>query len=511
MPVNERLSEDELHILQFKFDEFIRAYDDYLFQHNEPDLNRNELYKEFEKKIKDPETIKKYRICQQIKENESKQTEIAKGLSAKYPLKDGQPNYLSRSLKYLLKTDGSPESKKYNEDLYRDYSKNPEAFMHQRMKNMLDFDATKLTSIQDDEVKMLEFIRDNPALAHEANEFGNPIDPTGVEGKVFGTSKRLADNLTSLRGMYQSINYAGSKLMAKYGSLESFMIPSGFNKDRARDIYMNSKKYLGKDYKLSVGLQNGLKIQAGFYDGSYSTGDIAKKLQALAKTIDKDMLIKYYPVKIDPQTGKETQASIEEFMKDSPNISIKERSEIEIDRLKMVRKQADLKYNFEFQKRMGIALDMGDKGYNVFKAIGKCKSGLFARDSKEYKEFAQSLADFTNPEKQGHIDKVDLRKKIDAYIEHTQQVKPEKNETDPVRRNRIQLALTAKRTLDEMDKDHVEEQVEAELTQGAAKAVDVQKEPAFKEPQEGLFGEMPEELEDVEHPIIENYMDLTNE
>ena len=119
MPVHERLTEDELRFLQFKFDEFVRAYDDYLFEHNEPEINRNELYKEFEKKIKDPETIKKYRICQQIKENEAKQTEIAKQLSAKYPLKDGQPNYLSRSLKYMLKTDGSPESKKFNEDLYR--------------------------------------------------------------------------------------------------------------------------------------------------------------------------------------------------------------------------------------------------------------------------------------------------------------------------------------------------------------------------------------------------------
>ena len=60
MPVHERLTEDELRFLQFKFDEFIRAYDDYLFEHNEPEINRNELYKEFEKKIKDTETNNRY-------------------------------------------------------------------------------------------------------------------------------------------------------------------------------------------------------------------------------------------------------------------------------------------------------------------------------------------------------------------------------------------------------------------------------------------------------------------
>ena len=481
------LTQEEKEMVLRKHDDFVKRYNTYLQVHGEKELDATKLRKEVEAKLDDPKEAAKYRICQQIAEKTKKQKEIGKDLRAKYPLREGQTDYLSRSLMFLIRTDGSKESEKYNEALYKDYQKDPKAFAYARMKNILNFDATKLTELQGDEVKMLEWLRDNPALAHEANEFGNPIDPSGAEGKAFGTSNFMRDNLASMRGTFQKINYIGSVLESKYEHLDHLAVPSGLGKDRAYDLIFKTSRYMEKDYKLSPGMRYSLQEQNGFYKETYSVDDIANKLRASGINPDKDMLIKYYAVKTDPATGKQEQVPIDEFIKDKPNVSIRERSQGEIERLKYLSKDFEFKYNFEFQKRMGIALNVGPKGYNIYKVLSDHKSGFFSRDSKEYKEFAQALADFTNPEKANHVDKENLRAKIDAYLEHTERVKPGKNTTDPVRMGRIELALATRNTLDHMDREGVQYQIANEMVQGASKALEIPKEPAFDEFEDSFF------------------------
>lgn len=485
----EPLTKEEKEQVLRKHDDFVYRYNTYLQLHGEKELDAAKLRKEVEAKLEDPNEAKKYRICQQIAEKVKRQDEIAKTLNEKYPLPEGANDYLARSLKFLIRTDGSKESEQYNESLYKDYQKDPKAFAYARTKNMLNFDATQITDLQGDEVKMLEWMRDNMAIALEANEFGDPIDPSGALGKAFGPSKRLRENLVSMKGMFQKINYIGSVVKSKYENLDHLAVPEGLGKERAYDMIFKTSKYMEKDYKLSPGMRRSLQEQADFYKEQYSLDDIKNKLIAAGKNPGKDMLIKYYAVKTDPQTGKIEQVPFDQFLQDKPNVTLAERNPGEIERIKYLTKDYEMKYNFEFQKRMGISLDMGAKGYNVFKVISDHKSGLFARDSREYKEFTQALADFTNPEKNGHLDKETLRAKVDAYLEHTERVKPGKNATDPVRRGRIELANTVKKTLNEMDKDGVQYQLANEMVAGASKALEIEKEPAFGDDYSSFFDE----------------------
>ena len=474
------LTEDEKRTIIDRHNDFVNRYDSYLQVHGLKGLDTQKLYKDLLKKLDDPKVIAKFRIVEQIKEDDKIRDQIAKDLKAKYPSPEGKPDILARSFKFLYKLDGSEKSNKYNEELIKAYNKDPKAFAYARMKNILNFNANKLIEIGDDEVKQLEWIRDNPALGHEANEFGNPIDPTGADGKAFGTSNALGSNLPSMMAMFQKINYAGSVLTSKYDSLDYLAVPDNLGKDVADNLFRNTRKYLEKDYKMPKGIRVALQDQAGFYDTMYSVKDIADKLRNAGFEPGKDMLMKYYAVKTDPDTGKETQVGIDEFMQDKPNVSIKERTPGEIEKIKYLTKDFELKYNFEFQKRMGQNLNIGEKNYNVFRVLKEHRSGFFARDSKEYKEFAKALADFTNPEKAGHVDKEDLRKKVDAYLAHTEHVKPGKNNTDPVRRGRIELANAVKTTLRSMDQDGVQHEISNKMVEGASKALDIPKEPAFE-------------------------------
>ena len=457
---------------------FLRTVNESLRKAGKEEIDETEAKNALRKKLNDPKVAMKFRLVKEIKENQKKQEELGKALAKKYPLEKGQADYLSRSISYLLKTDGSSKSEKYNEKIFQDYQKDPKAFAYARMKTVLSIDANEMIERDEDEISQLEWVRDNPVLSHETNEFGDPIKPSGFEGKSFGTNKILGDNLPSLASNFQKVNYAGSVTVSKYSDVEYLVIPDNIDKDLAFDIMNNTKKYFGKDFRLSVGMRVGLQDKAGFYDNTYSVKDIADKLRDINEEPGKDMLLKYYAVKENPQTGKDEQVPISDWIEDKPGVRICERSQSDIERIKHMNKDFDLKYNFEFQKRMGPKVRGGS--YNIFRVLKDHRSGFFSRDSQEYKEFAKALADFTNPEKEGYLDKAGLRDKVNAYLEHTEQVKPGKNETDPVRRGRRELANNVLDTLREMDRDGVEHEITNEMVKGATSALNIQKEPAFE-------------------------------
>ena len=473
------LTDEEKEEVLNKHHDFMRRLNTYLQIHGEKELDADKARKDLIAKLNDPQEVQKYRLCQQIEANEKKQKELSRELSKKYPLPKGETDYLSRSLHFLLKIEDTDEAREYNENIYKDYQKDPKAFAYARYKNLLNYDATKIAEMEGDEIAQLKWLKDNPAIAHEANEFGNPIDPTGAEGKAFGTSKIFGDNLKSLRGIYQKLNYPGSYIYTKYKNLDHLAIPDELDQKLAYDIKFQTSKYLEKGYKLSPGMSNALSEKGGIYNGTHSLNEYIDKLKSVGIQPTPDMFMKYYAVKVDPQTGKHEQVSIDDFIEGKQNVTVVERSQSTIDRIKYLNKDFELKYNFEFQKRMGFSIQGGDGSYNIFKVLKDNRSGFFARDSKEYKEFAQALADFTNPEKPGYLDKTKLRDKTAAYLQHTQEVKPGKNETDPVRRGRIQLANSVNNVLDQMDREHVEAKIGNEMVKGARKALDIPKEPAF--------------------------------
>ena len=412
-----------------------------------PLIDLEKAQRELIEKINNHENVAITSICKEITEKENKQTQIMKSLSEefknKYKIIDTR-DYLARSFKFLLKTDGTPEAEQYNKNLYESYLKNPEAFTHMRMKNLMNYDPTKLIECGTDKVKLLEFYRDNRALCMEANEFGDPI-----RGDAFGKANEFAKTYNNFKILIQKLNpgklYNDSKNPYKF-----FGFPK-LTKEQAELIQKNINK-LGKKIDnedrilLDKAAGKGFKVEIG--------AEFYNKLAEKGLKIDKDLFLKYKAMETNPETGEKKEVSIYQFAEGKPNITIEERSKDEISKINRISKAFTYKYNDEFQKRMGQKLETN---YNVFQVIKENKGGyfenLFGTTSREYKEFIDALADFTNPAKEGFLDDEKLNEKVDAYLEHTQNVKPGKNENNETRVRRIRLANAVKQTLADMKKD----------------------------------------------------------
>ena len=169
------LTAEEKEEARRRYSEYVDKINAYFASVNKPLLNKEQGLKDLEVSFNDEEKVAKYRLSKEIDETEKKQKEILKQLEEKYKgiAVHDEKNYLARGIKFMMKTDGSKESEKYNEDLVKAYYKNPEDFAHNTLKELINYNPKELLEIGNDEIKQLEFVRDNRALCQFSNEFIN--------------------------------------------------------------------------------------------------------------------------------------------------------------------------------------------------------------------------------------------------------------------------------------------------------------------------------------------------
>ena len=433
-----------------------------------PLLDANKCMDDLLARAKNPEYVALYNISYEITNREEKQNTIMDNLKKLYPQYSelSSRNYLARSLKFLFRTDGTDEDFEYNKKLFESYIKNPEGFTYARYKKMLDLDPKEIIACGDDKVKNLEYYRDHTAFLYECNEFNDPIRVG--EYKYFGANNDFINNVESFKGMYQKMNYPSGKVNTRYGNYSCFMGIPNLTQEQAKAIQKNYGKVhfevvkdengieRNKPINMPVNEQAHIRDMAGDPDPRVIPQAYFKSLEDKGLKVDKDIFLKYKPIYTNPNTGKQEVVSLQRYLNGENNITLHERTKDEIDRIKNMTKAYDLKCNFEFQKRMGEALETD---YNIFKIINENKGGfmenLFNKTSKEYNEFIKALADYTNPDKSGngYLDKDSLGNKALKYLQHTQDVKPEKNETNATRASRIRLANAVIDTLSGLNTD----------------------------------------------------------
>ena len=441
-----------------------------------PLIDFNKVKADILAKVQDPENVALANIYKEISANEQKQDKILADLKKEFPdakLPDTR-DYLARSIKFLLKTEDTAEAKKFNKELFQSYHKNPEAFTHVRMKNLMKFDATKIMELGDDKVKLLEFYRDNRALCQEANEFGNPI-----RMESFGASKEFKNSLPSFQMLIQKINIPG-QIVTDLSHFTKYIAMPNLTEAQAKILNANTRKMHGKIEKYDRGM---LDKMAGKYFKIDNGKDVYQKFAEKGAKVDENLFLKYKVINTNPETGEKKEDSLEFFLNGKPNYTIEERSKDEIDKIFRISKAFTYRYSDVFQKKMGE--ELGDN-YNIFKVISDNKGGyfenLFNSTSREYKEFINALADFTNPEKEGFLDDAKLKEKTDAYLAHTENVKPNKNENNATRIGRIRLANAVKNTLAYMKENNTEitNRINGEIISLVPNAVEHEKEPAIE-------------------------------
>ena len=445
MPVKyQPLTDEEKEEARQKFEYYMQKFNAYFEKNNLPLLNYDEEKQKFEERLNSEEMVARYRIGKEIEKKEAAFKDASR--KAREGIPSPKNDFLARSFKFLYKIDGTPESEKYNKDLYQSYVNNHDEFVHNRIKNLMHYDITKLIELNDDPVKLMEFYSENMGLCLEANEFGDCFSTEG-----FNAPKELREAKESMKGMIQKINYC-SQLVKGTNGIEFFAMPN-ISKDAAESIRLNGRAVFGKD-KQSKTFESLIGIKSGKNDNTLSIKAYFDKLAEKGMKVDKHIFLKYKVVEINPETKEEKEATMEEFLSGKPNVTFKERTKEEVTKINEISVAFRGRYSNEFQNRMAEKIG---NAYNLENIENNMKGNFFARifrrPSNEFKEYMQALKDYTDPKKDGYLDKENLTKKAQAYMAHINKGGKKLENMNGTRQRRANLVINTIGVVSDMQKD----------------------------------------------------------
>lgn len=443
MPNYKPLTQEEKEQIKQKFNDIITRYNAFFKRAGLTELDITAEEAKLEERLNSEEMVARYRIGQEINAKDEACTKAFDEAKGNLVFKE---DFLDRSIKFLLKTDGTPESKEYNKKLLKAYADHPVEMAHNRIKNMMNYDPTPLIDISTDKVKAAEFYRDNMALCMEANEFG------GIFGqKHFGVSPLLYEAKESMQGMIQNMNYVSCYLPEANG-MEFFAMPV-LSKDKANLIYNNAKKIFDVD-KVPKDIQNVLRSQRGDYNNKISTKEFYDKLREKGVKVDKNVFLKYKFVQTDPETNKQKLVGVYSLIEGKPNITVVERSKDEMLRLNEVSKAFQDRYRAEFQARLG---NRRQQEFNMENIETEMKGGFWARifrkPSTQFKEYMTALKEYNDPASKNYLNKDNLKTKGEAYMTHVNRSGKPIERMDALRQKRANMVKDTLAVVEKMEKD----------------------------------------------------------
>lgn len=468
-----------------RYSEYVDKINAYFTSVGKPTIDKEQGLNDLEASFNDEEKVAKYRLSSEIKNKEEKQTEIIRRLGEKYKgiAVHDEKNYIARGIKFMMKTDGSEASEKYNEELVKTYYRNPEDFTHNVLKELVTYNPKELFEIGNDEVKKLEFTLNNRPLCALSNEFINISRMQGLN-----VPSGVSHSLECITGLMEHVAKTGSN-PTRYADLDFFAFPK-LSREQAFEVERNSRAVFGG--KLTQGQKDVLLPKHG---GQMSFEEYANKLKKEGFNFDQEQpFTKYKAVKTDPITNEKVEVSLNDLIEKKPNVTLEARNYEEIQNITdNITGQRRLRYNLEFQKRLG---NNDGKPYNIFRAEKEMKGSLwdrwFHRPSSGFKGFMRALKDYSNPRSEHYLDKTDLMRwaKMANFDINGNRLQA----TSEIDRRRMEFVDNTIKTVNDMERD--EAKINAAIADEiASKSVQdpdsIKKEPVFENEKslEDVFGE----------------------
>ncbi len=450
------------------FREHLEKINTYFASQGQPTLNEEEAYAKFQARLNDEAMVARYRIASEIKERDEAQSKIMSDLHATRAPKD---DLLGRNFKFYLKTDGSLESKAYNQKLWDAYCDDPVAFAHVANKKLMTYNPKPLLDLHDDPVALAEFYRDNQALCHQANEFGDYFSQ-----KAPGVLESVKSALPSMRELVQSINGA-SKGMARAEDLLYFGFPE-LSEEQAKELLKNSKAVFGP--KTPKPVKNALFAMNGTQKNIKSLSQKIEELKGKGLEFEeKDFFLKYKAVTFDAEKNKDVETSLMNLGKEG--VHLEKRSAEEISGIKQFSSKYQYRYNEVFHKAMSERLH---KPYNVFKSEREMKGNLwdrfFHRPSSSFKTYMKALKDYSKVGGPYFGDKTRVLRLGAAYLNFGEGNQQNLEGLSDIERRRIQFVKDSFETIQEMKQK--EEAIEQEIDKGLVKDFPKDNAPIKREP-----------------------------
>ncbi len=415
--------------------------------------------KAFLSKLNDPDEVSRYKRSILREQKLQQQELIYAKLESQYGKAPDNRNYLNRNIQFAFKTDGSPESNAYNEKLYSNYVKNPEALLYTKLKNIMDTNPQAYYESLDDKGKLCDYYDFNQEVVEDAFVFATIVKGDALEW----ATPEMKNAIKSMKKPIESLGVAQREAYASLGSAY-FTMPK-LTPQQASILMASGPKYAGNDARPEI--RNSV-LNALWTDSSVEQPkEYYNKLMQQGMQLNKGFFLSHVALeRQDDGTYKEV--SFDDVMNnpDNPNLSIRKRTEDEIWHIRNISKEYETEYLGLWQKKYA---DVSGEAFDIPKIKDQNKGNIFERvfrrTSNEYKAFIKQFEEYNNPKSKDYLNRDKLFEKADAYEQHKISQGKSYEEMDTTSKGRMDFVHNVKETLTYMKKadDVIRNKIENKL------------------------------------------------
>ena len=431
-------------------DEIIKRHKSLVDEFNKylPDNQKLSYDKDLEKRLDDEKEVEYYQILQTIKNRIDRQNEIYQEMIKKYGDMPQEKLLLARSFVFEFNTEDKEEAKKFNEELYQEYKNNPDKVFYRRYKEVLEFNPEKVLDIIDDKKKMAEFYLKHQTLCEDAFVFSS-----AMANSYANINPSLKKSANAMAALVEGMSYPA--YVTKENMNDYFSFPK-MTAEQALTIIEGNHQY--------ADIKNPLKGKFNSVITPITSDNIREPFDTVLThgyKLGDDFFYRYVSEKYDPKIKVVKEISLSDGIKQlktNPNICVRERHETEIFNLRRINSAYDKEYMKIWRKNFSKNYD--NKPFNYEEIKNSNRGGLFERlfktSSREYLIFIDTFRDFNNPNSSNFMNKELLKQTAQAYFNYKIEQGISFSKMDSTGRNRLLLAASVIKTIDDMD-ENIEE------------------------------------------------------
>ena len=358
-------------------------------------------------KMEDPEQVALYRLYEQNVRDKEKRDQIMASLETKYGKSKLRENPMSRTIRFCFRPSDDPKDVAYNEQLYKDFINEPEKVVYREYSNVLKLNPQDLYDIGEDKVKAAEYYLRNTSLCQGAFAIQSVLDKDE-------NSKALRDALKPMKASVETLTQFPN--IVKQSGIDSFACPTLTFEQTA--MAMGSPIFNNhQNEELNEILNQRLGASVLETPHSYFQKFIDKGININ----DPDFLVKYKPVRTNPETGAQEKATFKDFLDGKANVTLQERTKDEMFQIRTINRSVQARYAIEFQYR--IAARLKEATFDANRIADERKGGWIERKirnstSPEWTSFIEAFKQYNDPEHPNYLRKDILKPKAEAYLQH---------------------------------------------------------------------------------------------
>ena len=382
------------------------------FNRTLPDNMKVKFDPDLEKKLDDPKVYGVYRIAQQMEQKKAIQRKIESELESRFGKCKARQNPIGRAFFYELDPSGTPEAEAYNEKLYKDYIEDPYKVVYKSYSKAMNADPTKAYECNDDPLKLAEYYRDTYPLCEEgfvfrsATSTGDVLKEMKNAESIVKPMETIGYPVNMMKAACNLDYFACPKLSLEQSLLiqntdHDLILEGGEPFKRILDEPLvnqtieSPKSFFGKFVEKGIPLKEGMFVKNR--PESYELDASGKKINV--KEIKYDDFF-------NPRAGE--------------NVQLSERTGKSLLGVQAMNKSLENRYLKAWQESFNKKRNYAGE-FDIHQIEDQHKGGILERyvffsTSRQYKRFLQAFKDYNDPNSPHYLDKENLKKKGDAYL-----------------------------------------------------------------------------------------------